>query len=356
MISISVPFFSIGVTTYNKPDLLKQTLTSITSQTFSDFEVIVGNDYIQKNISGDLLGIEDSRIRFVNHSKNLGEIGNMNSLLEMGNGRYFTWLADDDLYNPNFLKKLHIALVKFNYPLCAFSSYKVIRGTSFSSEVNLSGQEQLLSGREFLRMCLKGKLKTIGCYGVFDTRHIRSIGGIERLSDSPFALYSEYLLLVRAGLLRYVVYVNIPLVLYREHEASWGNTNTDVAQYKQAGRNLVRECIKVFMMPELSVDFYKNLLSILKLTLHVFVCKLAARDGRIDRRETIMHLLSLKEQFNSLEGSFLYWASLVSLVHASLWLTWPVAKLTFKLKVPFRFVKLVRTILFSCHAVRKYFK
>ena len=41
-----MPFFSIGVTTYNRKELLKQTLISIINQTFTDFEVIVGNDYI----------------------------------------------------------------------------------------------------------------------------------------------------------------------------------------------------------------------------------------------------------------------------------------------------------------------
>ena len=39
------PFFSIGVTTYNRRELLKCTLDSIIKQKFSDFEVIVGNDY-----------------------------------------------------------------------------------------------------------------------------------------------------------------------------------------------------------------------------------------------------------------------------------------------------------------------
>ena len=67
------PFFSIGVTTYNRPEMLKQTLMSISAQTFSDFEVIVGNDYIQEPLSAELLGIMDPRIRFINHPQNLGE-------------------------------------------------------------------------------------------------------------------------------------------------------------------------------------------------------------------------------------------------------------------------------------------
>ena len=114
------PFFSIGVTTYNRPEMLKQTLMSINAQSFSDFEVIVGNDYIQEPLSAELLGNMDSRIRFINHPQNLGEACNMNTLLNLSRGLYFTWQCDDDLYAPNFLDDVHSALVKYNSPLCVF--------------------------------------------------------------------------------------------------------------------------------------------------------------------------------------------------------------------------------------------
>ena len=125
------PFFSIGVTTYNRPEMLKQTLMSISAQTFSDFEVIVGNDYVQDPLSAELLGIMDSRIRFINHPQNLGEASNMNTLLNLSRGRYFTWQCDDDLYAPNFLGEVHSTLLKFNCPTCVFTAYEFIYGTSF---------------------------------------------------------------------------------------------------------------------------------------------------------------------------------------------------------------------------------
>lgn len=110
------PFFSVGITTYNQPDLLKQALVSILDQTFSDVEVIVGNDNPGEILSLDWFGLHDSRIRFINHPENLGERGNMNSLLSMSSGRYFTWLADDDFYDPDFLKTLNTELTRFDFP------------------------------------------------------------------------------------------------------------------------------------------------------------------------------------------------------------------------------------------------
>src|SRR5713226_4574644 len=122
---MAAPLFSFGVTTYDRVDLLAETLSSILRQTFCDFEIIVGNDNPNRTLSAASLGIHDSRIRFVNHSRNLGELGNMNSLLGLARGRYFTWIADDDLYAPNFLHAVHAALNKFEFPPCVYTSYVI---------------------------------------------------------------------------------------------------------------------------------------------------------------------------------------------------------------------------------------
>src|SRR5512138_3932148 len=73
------PLFSIGITTYERRELLKETLGSITRQTFGDFEAIVGNDHTSVPLSRRLLGVEDPRVRIVNHPANLGEVRNMNA-------------------------------------------------------------------------------------------------------------------------------------------------------------------------------------------------------------------------------------------------------------------------------------
>jgi glycosyltransferase involved in cell wall biosynthesis len=89
------PFFSIGLTTYNRKDLLIQTLNSLQAQTFTDFEIIIGNDYTEEILTSESLGIRDPRIRIINNRKNIGERENMNSLLGEARGRYFTWQFDD---------------------------------------------------------------------------------------------------------------------------------------------------------------------------------------------------------------------------------------------------------------------
>lgn len=346
----TTPFFSIGVTTYNRPELLKQTLASIIMQSFENFEVIVGNDYTQEPLSANLLGISDPRIRFVNYPKNLGEARNMNTLLDLSRGRYFTWQCDDDLYAPNFLEEVYSALVKFNLPLCVLTSHEMIYGTSFPHAAKtLSGKGQLLSGRQFLRMYWSGELKAMGCTGVYDIEYLKRIGGIECLADSSTPLYSEHLLLVRAGLLERLVHIDEPLVKYRIHEGAWGCTATDLWLYGQASQNLVRESITVFSDPELRDDFGQNIASVLKFVVFEFFSKTRARDGCLSRHKSVPFFFSLKKQFKSLEGSDLYRIALVSWASTGLKLVWWLST-KFNLKVVispilFKFACMLRSFL-----------
>ena len=317
------PFFSIGVTTYNRPEMLKQTLMSISAQTFSDFEVIVGNDYIQEPLSAELFGIMDSRIRFINHPRNLGEAGNMNTLLNLSRGRYFTWQCDDDLYAPNFLDDVHSALVKYNSPLCVFTAYEFIYGTSFPDAVRTpTGRGQIYSGRQFLKMYWAGKLKAMGCTGVYDKEYLKQIGGVQCLTDTSTPLYSEHLLLVRAGLLEHVAHIDEPLVKYRIHEEAWGCTARDLSLYRQASHNLIRESVKVFSNSKLRGDFRQNIASILKFVVFEYFGKARAGDGCLSRHWVVPFFFSLKKQFNSLKGSTLYRIALISWGWTGVRLVW----------------------------------
>jgi len=347
-IPASTPFFSIGLTTYNRPELLKQTLVSIIRQTFANFEIIVGNDYIPEPLSADLLGIRDPRIQFVNHPQNLGEALNMNTLLDLSQGRYFTWQCDDDLYAPNFLEEVFAALTKFSNPPCVFTSYEFIYGTSFPDAAKtISGQGQTFSGRQFLRLYWSGKLKAMGCTGVYQKEYLQELGGAQCLADTHHPLYSEHLLLIQVGLQEQVLHIDKPLVLYRIHEDAWGCTTNDLLLYKQASENLLRKSITIFKNPELRDDFRQNIASVLKFVASDFFNKAKSNDGLLSRLKVIPFFFSLKEQFNSLKGSALYRIALVSWGWIGVRLAWWLVT-DFNLKaaispIRFRFARTVRS-------------
>lgn len=321
---MAVPLFSIGVTTYDRVELLVQTLSSILGQTFSDFEVIIGNDNPNRVLSSETLGIHDPRIRFVNNTQNLGELGNLNSLLGMGRGRYFTWIADDDLYAPNFLEAVHATLTRFDYPLCVYTSYSI--GSATPDEVPEHG-EYLLSGKEFVSQYLAGTLKAIGTMGMFDREYLREIGGLEDLTGGAMALYTEYLQIIKTGLAERIAYIDAPLVIYRAHEGSWGCRILDLDLFKKAGENLSARSIDIFRRPQLIGDFSQNLRRFLHRFMFEFI-RIAGSNPEqsFNDRRLLEYLIFSRKYISSLKGSIIYWKALRCLSSVEAEIFWPVCK------------------------------
>lgn len=303
---IRAPFFSIGITTYNRKDLLKQTISSLLCQSYSDFEIIVGNDYLNEHLSFENLEITDSRIHIINNEVNLGELGNMNSLLSFATGRYFSWIFDDDLCDPDFLQMTFESLTDFDFPLCVYSSYKFFYGTSeFRFKKRYKIKQTNFSGKEFLRRYLSGKIRALGLGGFHNTEYLIRLGGAQRLSDGHMALYSEYLILIRDGLLQEIAYIDLPLVMVRVHHSAWSSSNSQTELFKQAGINLVKEAVVVFSKLELIEDFQENLASLLNSIISVIFIKSSLGSKKIKRADLDEYIASVRMEIEHNENHLL---------------------------------------------------
>jgi glycosyltransferase involved in cell wall biosynthesis len=263
------PFFSIAVPTFDRHDLLRETLASLLAQDFADFEVLVGNDYTAEVLNGELLGVSDPRIRFINHPRNLREVGNMNALLAAARGRYFTWLFDDDLIEPGFLRVAHAILTERNGPPALFPRYRVLEdGGSYVPVEVTPGAVTRYSGREFLAHYFSGRLDVISTTAFFATELFRTtVCGVEELCDSAVGLYCEYLLLVRCALLGEILCVDAPYVVFRAHAESWGASNTELHKYLQGGERLVRRSAAVLRHLDLRPELERSLLGLSRIHL-----------------------------------------------------------------------------------------
>lgn len=240
------PFVSIGITTYRRPDLLRQCVHSILSQDFDDFEILVGNDDVGEDITADKLGVDDLRLKIVNHKHNRREIGNMNELLRLASGRYFMWLADDDLLHPDFLRRASTLLTANDFPPCYYSSYRLFHGTDTPEfPTAYPGYPIEVDGPAFLDGYFGGRFRVISVYGLFDTATLsHRVGGVTELCQASVALYSEYLFLLRCALaMERILYDALPLVYSRVHLGSWGGSNAEVSLYSQAGHALIQAAL-----------------------------------------------------------------------------------------------------------------
>lgn len=96
---------SVIMPTYNRPELIRESIASVLAQEFRDWELIVVNDGGGREVEDTLRAFPDERIRYV-----YAEHGGLSSALNVGQavaaGRYFAYLDDDDIYYPDHLARL----------------------------------------------------------------------------------------------------------------------------------------------------------------------------------------------------------------------------------------------------------
>ncbi|MBU0961417.1 MAG: glycosyltransferase [Proteobacteria bacterium] len=102
----SPPKITVIVTTYNRAYLLRQTIASVLSQSFEDYELLVLDDSSTDNTSEVVGSFSDHRITYIRNIKNLGFVNNWNKGLDVATGEYVIFPGDDDLLLPDCLGTL----------------------------------------------------------------------------------------------------------------------------------------------------------------------------------------------------------------------------------------------------------
>jgi glycosyltransferase involved in cell wall biosynthesis len=104
----SSPRVSIGLPTYNRPELLAAVLECFRRQTFADFELIVSdnassNPEVQQLCERYVQ--QDSRFRYIRQPVNQGAERNFWFVYDQARAPLFMWASDDDLWPIDFLEK-----------------------------------------------------------------------------------------------------------------------------------------------------------------------------------------------------------------------------------------------------------
>ena len=92
------PLVSVYMPTHNRCDLVKRTVTSVLTQTYSHIELIVVDDASTDETSHYLASIDDSRVRVVSNPFSAGACFSRNVAISIARGDFVTGLDDDDYF------------------------------------------------------------------------------------------------------------------------------------------------------------------------------------------------------------------------------------------------------------------
>ncbi|MBD3366167.1 glycosyltransferase [candidate division WWE3 bacterium] len=105
----SRPIFSILIPTYKGAEVIGDTLRSILSQDFQDFEIIINEDCSGDNIEEVVKSFDDSRIKYYENYENLGYPGNLESARRKASGEFLYLMGQDDILGKGALEDTYEA-------------------------------------------------------------------------------------------------------------------------------------------------------------------------------------------------------------------------------------------------------
>lgn len=117
-----MPQVSIITPCYNSAKYIKETIQSVLSQTFQDWEWIITDDQSTDDSVAIIEELADPRIILIKSAKNGGAGHARNQSLEKAQGRYITFLDADDYWEPTFVEEM-LHFMKSNTAELAYSNY-----------------------------------------------------------------------------------------------------------------------------------------------------------------------------------------------------------------------------------------
>ena len=125
-INYTNPFISVCLPVYNMEKYIERSLLSIINQSFQNFEVIIVNDNSKDQTLKSIqrLQSEDSRIKIINHNKNLGVYSSRIEAVLYSKGEYILLIDPDDMIlNPKLFEELFNYNLKYQLDIIEFSVF-----------------------------------------------------------------------------------------------------------------------------------------------------------------------------------------------------------------------------------------
>jgi glycosyltransferase involved in cell wall biosynthesis len=106
-VAAAEPLVSVVIPVYNRAHLIGRAISSVVSQTYRNFEIVVVDDGSTDDLRGALSRITHPRLRCVVHSRNRGAAAARNTGITSAEGTYVAFLDSDDVwYSPKLAAQL----------------------------------------------------------------------------------------------------------------------------------------------------------------------------------------------------------------------------------------------------------
>ncbi len=221
------PVVSVIVTTFNRKDMLKTTIESILNQTFSQFELLIIDNFSNYDFINFINSFNDSRIKSFQNNNNGIIAVNRNFGIKKSRGKYIAFCDDDDYWDKN----------KLFDQIKVFQSFDTILVSSLA--LNFGADTNFFSKNYgFLYNRIKLDYKSLLIYNpivlsstLIKSEVLKKVGGFSE--NKNLIAVEDYDLYLRIFDLGNFVLIKKFLIYYRFHAGSVSKSGIDDKYRKQ---------------------------------------------------------------------------------------------------------------------------
>jgi len=250
------PLVSIATLTYNHVDFIDEFFESLLSQTYTNWEVVIGDDCSQDGTQDKLKYYQEKypkQVKLILNKKNIGITKNSQNVIEHCSGKYVCTIAGDDLLLPTKLEK-QVAIMETNENVNMVYHDLEVFYEDGSPSVNFSKINSFTPHR--------GTIKEMILYGAFAgacSIMLRRSALPKDGYDFRIPIASDWLFYVESVGNGEFVYIEEILGKYRRHSSNVTTTMNE----KALNDHIVSCSILLCSYPELSKIIKKRLSSVL---------------------------------------------------------------------------------------------
>jgi glycosyltransferase involved in cell wall biosynthesis len=211
-----LPLVSIGIPSYNRPEMLRRAISSTLAQTYPKIEVVVSDD---ASTNPDTIKVieefsVDARIRHTFHKRNVGLVRNFQQCFEMARGDFWLCLPNDDWLEPDAIKLMiaYFTTPEVGLVICAQHIHSVKGNRIIKTPGN-----GIVDGKIFVKDRLAGKCG-FPPTELYRTSVVKACGGYK---DIGYAM--DLFLELKTGQCSDIAYLNKPLVNHGNHPLTASN-------------------------------------------------------------------------------------------------------------------------------------
>jgi glycosyltransferase involved in cell wall biosynthesis len=244
MVAARIPV-SVCIPTFNGDRYLEKCLESVTSQSFTDLEILIVDDYSvdhSRQIAEKFARL-DKRIKYIRNQKNLGLVNNWNKCIQLARGEWIKFVFQDDVIKPTCIEKMYNCgkALKKDLVVCrrdihfdcinkkikdAFDKYNsdISIGSIFKNKTEINAYEFCLAVSKNISSNFVGEPTAV----LIHNQTFKRFGTF----DNEFMQLCDYEFWCRIGCNIGIAYIPETLATFRVHPGATSIKNRATTKYK----------------------------------------------------------------------------------------------------------------------------